>query len=107
MNAVFCEDEIIWDKEAKVHRCRIKIHNYTARPRAYSILAQYPETDSAHFVENDLGGRREVKGIWCWKLDTIAPGDAGYIEFAIQGLEHNDWNSTEVFFRGSGDTSNY
>ncbi len=103
MNAVFCEDEVVWDKEAKLHRCRIKIHNYTARPRAYSILAQYPETSSAHFIENELGGRREVKGIWCWKLDTIPPGEAGCIEFAIQGLEHNDWNSTEVFFRGSGD----
>ena len=101
--AVFCEDEVTWDKEAKVHRCRIKIHNYTARPRAYSILAQYPETDTATFVENELGGRREVKGIWCWKLDTIPPGEAGNIEFSIQGLEHNDWNATEVFFRGSGD----
>ena len=67
------------------------------------ILAQYPETDTATFVENELGGRREVKGIWCWKLDSIPPGEAGNIEFSIQGLEHNDWNATEVFFRGSGD----
>jgi len=103
MNAVFCEDEVIWDKVSKVHRCQIKIHNYSARPRAYSILAQYPERDGVEFVENELGGRREVRGIWCWKLDTIAPGEAGTIEFALRGLEHNDWNNTEVFFRGAGD----
>tara|TARA_B100001250_G_C19776870_1_gene779979 strand:+ start:1 stop:1251 length:1251 start_codon:yes stop_codon:yes gene_type:complete len=103
MNAVFCEDEVIWDKNSKVHRCQIKIHNYSARPRAYSILAQYPEREGVEFVENELGGRREVRGIWCWKLDTIAPGEAGTIEFTLRGLEHNDWNNTEVFFRGAGD----
>ena len=103
MNAVFCEDEVIWDKESKVHRCEIKIHNYSARPRAFSILAQYPEKEGVEFIENELGGKREVKGIWCWKLDTIPPGEAGTIQFSLKGLDHNEWNSTEVFFRGSGD----
>lgn len=103
MNAVFCEDEVTWDKESKVHRCEIKIHNYSARPRAFSILAQYPEKDGVEFIENELGGKREVKGIWCWKLDTIPPGEAGTIQFSLKGLDHNEWNSTEVFFRGSGD----
>ncbi|HJM66146.1 MAG TPA: DNA topoisomerase VI subunit B [Candidatus Thalassarchaeaceae archaeon] len=103
MNAVFCEDEVKWDKDSKVHRCEIKIHNYSARPRVYSILAQYPEREGVEFVENELGGRREVRGIWCWKLDTIPPGEAGTIEFTLKGLEHNDWNNTEVFFRGAGD----
>ena len=103
MNAVFCEDEVIWDKESKVHRCEIKIHNYSARPRAFSILAQYPEKEGVEFIENELGGKREVKGIWCWKLDTIPPGEAGTIQFSLKGLDHNQWNSTEVFFRGSGD----
>ncbi len=103
MNAVFCEDEVIWDKEAKVHRCEIKIHNYTARPRKYEILAQYPEKEGVEIIENDLGGKREVKGIWGWKLDTIPPNEAGVINFAIKGLAHNDWNNTEVFFRGSLD----
>ena len=103
MNAIFCEDEVIWDKEAKVHRCEIKIHNYSARPRAYSILAQYPEREGVEIIDNELGGKREVKGIWCWKLDTIPPNEAGIIRFSLKGLAHNDWNSTEVFFRGSGD----
>ena len=103
MNAVFCEDEVTWDNESKVHRCKIKIHNYSARPRAFSILAQYPEKEGVEFIEIELGGKREVKGIWCWKLDTIPPGEAGTIQFSLKGLDHNEWNSTEVFFRGSGD----
>ncbi len=103
MNAVFCEDNVFWDKEAKVHRCEIKIHNYSARPRAYSILAQYPEKEGVEIIEDVLGGKREVKGIWCWKLATIPPNEAGVINFSVKGLTNSDWNSTEVFFRGKGD----
>ena len=54
-------------------------------------------------IENELGGKREVKGIWSWKLDTIPPNEEGVIRFALKGLAHNDWNNTEVFFRGAGD----
>jgi DNA topoisomerase-6 subunit B len=38
MNAVFCEEELGWDKEKKLATCSIKIFNYTARARAYTIL---------------------------------------------------------------------
>ena len=45
MNAVFCEEEVIWDSKEKLARCCIKIYNYTARARAYTIIVKWPERD--------------------------------------------------------------
>ena len=43
MNAVFLEEELYWDKKERLAMCCITVHNYTARARAYTILAKWPE----------------------------------------------------------------
>ena len=103
MNAVFCEEELGWDKEKKLATCSIKIFNYTARARAYTILLKWPENDTVSIVENSNGGRKEARGIWAWRLDTLNPGTSTTIRIALSGLSKGDWTDTDVFFRGNGD----
>jgi DNA topoisomerase-6 subunit B len=103
MNAVFCEEELGWDKEKKLATCSIKIFNYTARARAYTILLKWPENDTVSIVENSNGGRKEARGIWAWRLDTLNPGTSTTIHIALSGLSKGDWTDTDIFFRGNGD----
>jgi hypothetical protein len=103
MNAVFCEEELGWDKEKKLATCSIKIFNYTARARAYTILLKWPENDTISIVENSNGGRKEARGIWAWRLDTLNPGTSTTIHIALSGLSKGDWTDTDIFFRGNGD----
>ncbi len=103
MDAVFCEDEIGWDSERKLVTCDITLFNYTARARAYTILAKWPESDSVTMVDNPLGGRKETHGLWAWRLDTLDPGSSAVISFTVSGLGKGDWPDTEIFFRGKRD----
>jgi len=52
---------------------------------------------------NPLGGRKEARGLWAWRLDTLDPGSSATISFTLSGLSKGDWNDTEIFFRGNGD----
>ncbi|MCH1524725.1 MAG: hypothetical protein L7S41_06255, partial [Candidatus Thalassarchaeaceae archaeon] len=54
-------------------------------------------------VENSNGGRKEARGIWAWRLDTLNPGSSTTISIALSGLSKGDWTDTDVFFRGNGD----
>jgi len=103
MNAVFCEEELGWDKERKLATCEITVFNYTARARAYTILAKWPESDSVAMEENPMGGRKEAHGLWAWRLDTLNPGASATISFSLSGLGRGDWGDTDIFFRGNGD----
>ena len=103
MNAVFCEEELGWDKERKLATCEITVFNYTARARAYTILAKWPESDSVAMKENPMGGRKEAHGLWAWRLDTLNPGALATISFSLSGLGRGDWGDTDIFFRGNGD----
>jgi DNA topoisomerase-6 subunit B len=103
MNAVFCEEILDWDKKHKIATCSIKIYNYTARARAYTILVKWPESQNTAMVDNQRGGRKEAKGIWAWRLDTLNPGTCTTIEFGVSGLTKGDWVDTDIFFRGNGE----
>ena len=103
MNAVFCEEELGWDKKRKLATCEITVFNYTARARAYTILAKWPESDSVAMEENPMGGRKEAHGLWAWRLDTLNPGASATISFSLSGLGSGDWGDTDLFFRGNGD----
>ena len=54
-------------------------------------------------VENSNGGRKEARGIWAWRLDTLNPGTSTTIDVALSGLSKGDWTDTDIFFRGNGD----
>ena len=103
MNAVFLEDEVTWDNDTKQNICSVTIYNYTARARAYTILAKWPESKGVRMVENPRGGRKETNGLWAWRLDTLNPGESAEIRFTVEGLTKGDWNETDIFFRGNGD----
>ena len=103
MNAVFLEDEVSWDNDAKQNVCSVTIYNYTARARAYTILAKWPEGEGVRMAENPRGGRKETNGLWAWRLDTLNPGESAKIRFTVEGLTKGDWNETDIFFRGNGD----
>ena len=103
MNAVFLEDEVTWDNDAKQNVCSVTIYNYTARARAYTILAKWPEGEGVRMAENPRGGRKETNGLWAWRLDTLNPGESAEIRFTVEGLTKGDWNETDIFFRGNGD----
>ena len=79
----------------------IKIYNYTARARAYTILATWPEKSGGTMKNNVFGGRKEATGVWAWKLETLQPGENITITFSLDGLEKGDWTETDVFYRGS------
>ncbi len=103
MNAVFLEEELSWNKESRLSMCSVTIHNYTARARAYTILAKWPEGEGTSMEFNPRGGRKEAKGLWAWRLDTLDPGSSTVLEFGISGLSRGDWNETDIFFRGNGE----
>ena len=103
MNAVFLEEELSWNKESRLSMCSVTIHNYTARARAYTILAKWPEGEGTSMEFNPRGGRKEAKGLWAWRLDTLDPGSSTVLEFGISGLSKGDWNETDIFFRGNGE----
>ena len=103
MNAVFLEDEVAWDNDTKQNVCSVTIYNYTARARAYTILAKWPEGAGVRMAENPRGGRKETNGLWAWRLDTLNPGESAEIRFTVEGLTKGDWNETDIFFRGNGD----
>jgi len=103
MNAVFCEEDIGWDTTGKLATCDITVFNYTARARAYTILAKWPESETIAMVDNPLGGRKETHGLWAWRLDTLDPGSSAVISFTVSGLNKGDWSDMEIFFRGNGD----
>ncbi len=103
MDAVFCEEELGWDKERKVAKCSITIYNYTARARAYTILAKWPESENTSISRNPLGGSKQAKGLWAWRLDTLNPGSSTKIDFEVSGLERGEWSDAEIFFRGNGE----
>ena len=54
-------------------------------------------------AENILGGRKEAKGLWAWRLDTLNPGTSTSIMFSVSGLEKGEWNDAEIFYRGNGE----
>ena len=101
MSAVICESTTEWNKATKSVDVAIKIYNYTARSRAYTILATWPEKVGGSISNNNHGGRKEATGVWAWKLETLQPGENITIEYSLQGLEKGDWTETDVFFRGS------
>lgn len=101
MSAVICESTNQWNKETKSVDVAIKIYNYTARSRAYTILATWPEKSGGSMTNNEHGGRKEATGVWAWKLETLQPGENITISYSLQGLEKGDWTETDVFFRGS------
>ena len=103
MNAVFCEEALGWDATRKLTTCDITVFNYTARARAYTILAKWPESETVAMVDNPLGGRKETHGLWAWRLDTLDPGSSAVISFTVSGLSKGDWADMEIFFRGNGD----
>ena len=103
MNAVFLEDEVTWDNDTKQNICSVTIYNYTARARAYTILAKWPEAKGVRMVENPRGGRKETNGLWAWRLDTLNPGESAEIRFTVEGLTKGDRNEMDIFFRGNGD----
>jgi DNA topoisomerase-6 subunit B len=103
MNAVFLEEKIEWESETKVTRASIEVYNYTARPRAYTLLSTWPEREGVEMVDNPLGGRREARGLWAWKLETLDPGCSTTVSFTVGGLSKGDWSDFDIFFRGAGD----
>ena len=103
MNAVFLEEKVEWESETKVTRASIEVYNYTARPRAYTLLSTWPEREGVMMVDNPLGGRREARGLWAWKLETLDPGASTTVSFTVGGLAKGDWSDIDIFFRGAGD----
>ena len=103
MNAVIMEQTTTWDKETKTTRIHGILYNYTARPRSYTILMNWPEKQGAIMVDNERGGRKEATGLWAWKIETLQPGERAIIEFGLDNLEKGDWTETEVFYRGSAE----
>jgi DNA topoisomerase-6 subunit B len=101
MSAVISESETVWNKTSKMSDVSIKIYNYTARARAYTILATWPEKSGGIMKNNVFGGRKEATGVWAWKLETLQPGENLTITFSLDGLEKGDWTETDVFYRGS------
>ena len=103
MNAVFLEEGLEWDAETKCTRASIDVYNYTARPRAYTLLSTWPEREGVEMIDNELGGRREARGLWAWKLPTLEPGQKVTVSFGVSGLSRGDWTDFDIFFRGAGD----
>ena len=101
MSAVICESTTEWNKASKSVDVAIKIYNYSARSRAYTILATWPEKSGGSMTKNEHGGRKEATGVWAWKLETLQPGENITITYSLEGLEKGDWTETDVFFRGS------
>lgn len=103
MSAVISESTTVWNKETKQTDVDIVLFNYTTRPRAYTILATWPEKAGAKMENNDTGGRKEALGVWAWKLEALQPGERKNITYSLSGLERGDWTDTEILFRGAQD----
>tara|TARA_B100000945_G_scaffold214559_1_gene172853 strand:- start:2960 stop:5035 length:2076 start_codon:yes stop_codon:yes gene_type:complete len=103
MNAVIFEQSTVWDKETKTTKVKGTLYNYTARPRSYTILMNWPEKQGAIMIDNQRGGRKETTGLWAWKIETLQTGERAIIEFGLDNLEKGDWTETEVFYRGSAE----
>lgn len=103
MSAVISESTTEWNKETKQTDVDIVLFNYTTRPRAYTILATWPEKSGAKMENNDTGGRKEALGVWAWKLEALQPGERKHITYSLSGLERGDWTETEILFRGAQD----
>ena len=83
MNAVFLEEVLSWDKERRLSLCSITIHNYTARARAYTILAKWPESSETSMEFNPEGGGKRLEGCglgdWTpWTLELLQFWSLGY-----------------------------
>ena len=50
-----------------------------------------------------MGGSKQAKGLWAWRLDTLNPGSSTKIDFEVSGLERGEWSDAEIFFRGNGE----
>ena len=74
MNAVIMEQTTTWDKETKTTRIHGILYNYTARPRSYTILMNWPEKQGAIMVDNEEV-EEEAAGLWAWKIETLQPGE--------------------------------
>jgi hypothetical protein len=96
------DENTSWNKERKITQINLKLQNFTSRARSYTILAQWPE-GFAEMVDNERGGRKEARGLWAWKMETLEPGESATVDFSLAGLEKGDWKETEVFYRGAGD----
>ena len=103
MNSVIMEQFTSWDKETKTTKVKGILYNYTARPRAYTILMNWPEKQGAVMIDNDRGGRKETTGLWAWKIETLQPGEKAIIEFGLDNIEKGNWTETDVFYRGSAE----
>jgi len=103
MNAVIAEETTEWNKQDKRTEVRLTLSNFTAKARAFTMLATWPEREGAVMVENDAGGTSELTGVWAWKLETLKPGETATVTYALDGLEKGDWTETDVFYRGAGD----
>ena len=103
MNAVFIEDEIVWNNERKENICTITMYNYTNRARKYRIFAKWPEREGVEIVEDILRSTRETNGLRKWVLEALDPGEKVEIIFVVSGLEKGDWNETDIFFKGEKD----
>lgn len=103
MSAVISESTTVWNKETKQTDVDIVLFNYTTRPRAYTILATWPEKAGAKMENNDTGGRKEAIGVWAWKLEALQPGERKNITYSLSGLKRGDWTETEILFRGAQD----
>ena len=103
MNAVIAEEATVWNKETKRTEITLTLSNYTAKARAYTLLATWPQREGATMEDNDAGGRSEMTGVWAWKLETLKPGESATVAYALDGLEKGDWTETDVFYRGAGD----
>ena len=58
MSAVICETSTEWNKESKSVDVSIKIYNYTARARAYTILGLGQEKSGGIMTNNQHGGAK-------------------------------------------------
>jgi len=103
MNAVVCEESTEWNRETNQTDVNIVLFNYTARSRAYTLLATWPEKSGAEMINNEAGGRKEATGVWAWKLETLEPSEKTVISYSLKGLDKGDWGETEILYRGSGD----
>ena len=85
MDAVFCEEEMGWDDEKGLATCSITIYNYTARARAYTILAKWPEGDGTAIFDNPQvePSRLRTMGM---EAGYTNPGTATTIHFGVSGL---------------------
>ena len=66
-------------------------------------LSTWPEREGVSMDDNPRGGRREARGLWAWKLETLDPGTSTTVTFAVGGLSKGDWSEYDIFFRGAGD----